>query len=82
MEKMVTTLLNRIKKLWQQISKAVGWFTTNLLLLIIYLFLGLIATMIKISRKDLLDRKIYEAESYWKIKEKKTHLLEQAKHQF
>ena len=55
------------------IAHYLGWFNTRLILGIIYfLVFTPIAILFKITRKDLLDRKLDKsAASYWNIREKK-----------
>jgi hypothetical protein len=60
-----------------------GWFNTRLMLTIVYfLILALPAIVLKLIRKDLLDRKLDGKFSYWVEKEKIKHTLEEARHQF
>jgi hypothetical protein len=53
--------------LWMRLVFLLGWINTRMLLLIIfYLILTPIAMVLKIMRKDLLERKIErEKTSYW-----------------
>ena len=76
-------LFQTFKSLWMKFAHAVGWFNTRLLLTIVYFILFAIpALILKLLRKDLLNRKFSNEPSYWKEKEKISHTIEQAKHQF
>jgi hypothetical protein len=72
-----------LKSWWMKFAHAVGWFNTRLLLTIVYVILFAIpALILKLMRKDLLDRQYNDSPTYWKDKEKISHTLEQAKRQF
>ena len=64
-------------------AHAVGWFNTRVLLTVAYvIFFGLGAIVLKLIRKDLLNRSFSDAPSYWKDKEPVEHTTEQAKRLF
>lgn len=72
-----------LKKKWMTFARAIGWFNTRLMLIIIYfIVLAIPALLLKIIRKDLLDRKFSARSTYWIEKEKIIHTIEQAKRQF
>ena len=72
-----------LKKWWMAFAHALGWFNTRLLLTVVYVVLfALPALVLKLLRKDLLDRKLDGKSSYWTDKEKIVHTIENAKHQF
>ena len=73
---------NALKKGWMAFAHAAGWLNTRLLLTLFYILLGIPALVLKLIRKDLLDRALYNRSSYWNDKEKIPHTTEQAKHQF
>jgi hypothetical protein len=79
----VTITARFLKKLWMAFARALGWFNTRLLLTVVYVVLfALPVLVLKLLRKDLLDRKFNDSSSYWINKEKVAHTIEQAKHQF
>ena len=64
-------------------AHALGWFNTRLLLTVFYfVIIAVPAIILKIIRKDLLQRKYETTGSYWIDKPKIQHTVEQAKHQF
>lgn len=64
------TILQVLKKGWMTFAFALGWFNTRLLLTIVYVVLiGIPAIVLKVIRKDLLDRRWHDRASYWRIKE-------------
>ena len=77
------SLFLTLKNWWMKFAHALGWFNTRLLLTVVYFILFAIpALVLKLMRKDLLDRRWQSTTSYWKDKEKVEHTLEQANHQF
>lgn len=70
------------KKAWQVFVSLLGLLSTKIFLMLIFFLLGIIAVFLKVFRKDLLDCKFKDRESYWRVKEKISHSIEQAKHQF
>ena len=79
----VTATARLLKEWWMAFARALGWFNTRLLLTVVYVVLfALPALVLKLLRKDLLDRKFNNNSSYWINKEKVAHTIEQAKHQF
>ena len=75
-------LFKHLKNALRCAGKILGWLSTTVFLTLIFVALGIVAIILKLFRKDLLDRKIGDRESYWRIKENITHSIEQAKHQF
>ena len=72
-----------LKGWWMAFAHALGWFNTRLILTIFYIVIvGIPAIILKIIRKDLLQRKYTTAASYWVPKEPVKHTLETAKNQF
>ena len=72
-----------LKSWWLAFARALGWVNTRVLLSIVYVvIIGIPAIVLKLIRKDLLDRKRSNAASYWAPKESASHSIEQAKHQF
>jgi hypothetical protein len=82
-KQLMKKILLILKQWWMKFAHVVGWFNTRLLLTLVYVILFAIpAIVLKLIRKDLLDRKFSNTASYWKEKEKGIHTIEQAKHQF
>lgn len=80
---MMGKIISVLKQWWLAFARALGWFNTRVLLTIVYIFvIGIPAIVLIIVRKDLLDRKLGDRESYWVPKETIAHTLEQAKHHF
>jgi len=70
-------------KWWMAFARALAVVNTTLILSIVYLLLiGPSWLVMKILRKDLLDRKADAAVSFWRTKEATKHTMEQSKHQF
>jgi len=68
---------------WMRFAKALGKANALLLLTIVYVVLiGPAAIVLKIFRKDLLDRKAGEGSTYWNEKEQEELSLERSKQQF
>lgn len=75
--------IRALKNGWMAFARVLGWFNTLLLLTLVYiLFIGLPAIVLKLIRKDLLDRRFRDRSSYWRAKDSIERTLEQAKHQF
>jgi len=73
----------RIRDLWMSFANAVGWVNTRLWLTIFYfVLLALPALILKMLRKDLLDRAFRTGKSNWHEKERSDHSLEEARRQF
>ncbi|HEV8537861.1 MAG TPA: SxtJ family membrane protein [Bacteroidota bacterium] len=74
----------RLKTWWMKFAYAVGWFNTRVLLSLVYFTLIAVpALVLKLMRRDLLDRKWEKsASTYWKDKEAIEHSIENARHQF
>ncbi len=72
-----------VKKWWMAFASALGWFNTRLILTFFYLFvLSIPALILKLLRKDLLDRRFSNAETYWSKKTPLEHTSDEAKRQF
>lgn len=78
------TILHRLKFWWMKFAHAVGWFNTRLLLTIVYFVIfALGAIILKLIRKDLLNRRWNTASpTYWNEKAASQQSLENARHQF
>jgi hypothetical protein len=74
----------QLKSWWMKFAHAVGWFNTRLLLTAVYFVIfALPAIILKIIRKDLLNRRWNTAiGTYWKTKPQSADSIEKAKHQF
>ncbi len=79
----VVNIFRTLKRWWMKFAKALGWVNTRLILSVLYfIVMGIGAIVIKVLRIDLLHKRSRNEASYWRPKEKVTHSLEQAKHQF
>ncbi len=68
---------------WMRFARALGRANALLLLTIVYVVLiGPAAIVLKIFRKDLLDRKADEGATYWYEKSEEQLTLERSKQQF
>ncbi len=72
----------RLKAWWMKFAYALGWVNTRILLTLFYILLGIPAVILKLMRKDLLDRSFSSAPTYWKDKETSRQTIEQSRHQF
>jgi hypothetical protein len=64
-------------------AHAVGWLNTRILLTIVFLIvIGLPALVMKLLRRDPLDRRFRDRESYWKERLHEAQSLEAGRHQF
>lgn len=83
MPKFTHTLL-RANAWWMKFAHAVGWFNTRVLLTLVYFtIIAVPALVLKLIRKDLLNRRWdKQGSTYWREKESITHSVENAKHQF
>ncbi len=77
-------LLKPLYFFWMKLAFLLAWINTRLILfLIFYLIFTPIGLILKLLRKDLLDKKINKAEkSYWRKKEKNEFGLASYEKQF
>lgn len=67
---------------WKRFASWLGRWNTRILLSLTYvLFLGLIALVLRLFGKDLLDRRWRSEKSYWKEIEPEEITLERSRHQ-
>lgn len=66
-------LLNPLYIFWMKLAFVLSWISTRLILCLMFYFVFTpIGLILKLLRKDLLDRKIDKAgKTYWKKKERK-----------
>jgi len=70
-------------KWWMAFARALAFINTTLILTLVYLVLiGPSWLIMKLLRKDLLDRRMPDVPSYWKKKAPLEHTLEEGRHQF
>ncbi len=70
-------------KAWMAFAHALAVINTTLILTIVYVILmGPMWLVMKVRRRDLLDRTIENAQSYWKPKDPIQHTMEQSRRQF
>jgi len=68
---------------WKKFARRVAIIQTSVILTLFYfLMIGIFALVIKLLRKDLLDKKWKQNKSFWKEKEKMIATLEAARRQF
>jgi len=68
---------------WKNIARRIAIIQTAIILTLFYfLMIGAFAAIIKLLRKDLLDKRWKKNRSFWKAKEKMTVTVETAKRQF
>ena len=77
------SVFQTLRSWWMAFAHALGWVNTRVLLSVVYIvIIGIPAIVMKIIRKDLLDRKFGSRATYWTPKETTPHTREQAEHQF
>ncbi len=68
---------------WKKFARSLAIIQTTVTLTIFYfLMIGISALIVKLLRKDLLDRKWKQNKSFWKEKEKMLVTIENAGRQF
>lgn len=68
---------------WKKFARRVAFIQTTIILTLFYfLMIGIFAIVIKLLRKDLLDKRWKQNKSFWKDKEKMLATLEAARRQF
>ncbi|TLY29055.1 MAG: hypothetical protein E6K56_08960 [Ignavibacteria bacterium] len=76
-------IFRALKRWWMAFASALGWVNTRILLSIVYFTLfALGAVVLRILRKDLLNRKANEGVSYWARRDQIGDSLERSRHQF
>jgi hypothetical protein len=72
-----------IKKKLRDFGRKVAYYQTIIILSVIYFtVVALFSLIIKLMRKDLLDKGITDEPSFWREREVTRFDLEQVKHQF
>lgn len=60
------TLLRPVFKLWLKIAHAIGWFNTQVLLTIVFILVFIpTGLLMRLFRKDPMNRKMLAEETYW-----------------
>ncbi len=68
---------------WKKFAHALGVFNTKVILTILYFtIIGFAGLIVKLTRRDLLDRRFDEKGTLWKTHEDIVPDLEHAKRQF
>jgi hypothetical protein len=77
-------LLRTLKQKWLLFSRKVGQVNTIILLSLVYLFvIGIMAIIVKLLGKDLLQKKMNSKQtSYWRDRNSSEQTLERHKFQF
>lgn len=80
----MTAIWRRLKRWWMAFARALGWVNTRVILTIVYLVvIGIPAIVLRVIRRDLLDRKCDAARpSYWVKKDALAHTVEEIRRQF
>jgi hypothetical protein len=64
------SVLKKLYRLWIKFSEILGYITTRIVLFLFYfIIVGIMAMLTRIAGKDLLNRKMNPADSYWSPKE-------------
>ncbi|HVN48843.1 MAG TPA: hypothetical protein VMU30_08505 [Bacteroidota bacterium] len=74
----------RIKTIWLSFARLLGKVNTMILLSLVYLtFIGMMALIVRLFRKDLLQKKMNPAQrSYWHNNNAGDQTLDRCKYQF
>ena len=81
--KFLRSICSLLYKGWMAFAHALAVVNTTIILSIVYLLLiGPSWLVMKLRRKDLLDRKVEAAPTFWRTKEPIKHTLEQSRRQF
>ena len=77
-------ILRTIKRLWLEFAQMLGKINTILLLSIVYLVIvGFMSLIIRIFRKDFLQKKMSaEKETFWQTRKTSEQTLDRYKFQF
>lgn len=77
-------LLKHIQKIWMALGIILGWFTTRIILSVLYyIILTPIGLIMRLLGKDLLEMKIQkEKASYWNYREVKSYSRTDTERQF
>lgn len=68
---------------WKKFARRLAIIQTGIILTLFYfLMIGFFALVVKLLRKDLLDKRWRQNKSFWKDKEKMLATLEAARRQF
>jgi len=76
--------LRPVFRVWMKFAHAMGWFNTQLLLVLLYyLIFTPVGLIMRLFRPDPLQRKIEkERSSYWKLRDRHDFVKEQYERQF
>ena len=73
----------KIKRKLRSFGRKVAYYQTIFILAVIYFtVIALFSLLIKLARKDLLDKKLTDESSFWRKREVTRFDLEAIKHQF
>ncbi len=74
---------SRLYGWWMAFARALAFVNTRILLTLFFVIvIGPIALVLKLFRKDFLERRVGSSASYWKKREPSENSLEQALRQF
>ena len=80
---MLLKALKKIWETWKKIALKIGAGVTAVLLSVVYFVgIGITSVIMKLARKDTLDKRFTDAPTFWLKKEKTEASLERAKRQF
>jgi hypothetical protein len=76
--------LIKIKKSWLSFARLLGKVNTMILLSLVYMvFIGIMALIVRLFRKDLLQKRMNLVQrSYWQNKKANDQTLDRCKYQF
>jgi uncharacterized membrane protein YccF (DUF307 family) len=73
----------KLKGWWMAFAHALGWVNTRVILTLMYIvIIGIPAIVLRIIRKDPLQRSYKDVRSYWMDKAPAAHTIEESRHQF
>ena len=78
------SIFRAIKRMWLLFAQMLGKVNTILLLSLVYfVVIGFMALVVRLFRKDLLQKKMdYDQASYWQTRETSEQTLDRHKYQF
>lgn len=68
---------------WMRFANLLAFVNTRVILTVLYvLLIGPISLILRLFGNDFLERDLTPSSSWWKVKEKREHTIENARHQF
>jgi hypothetical protein len=80
----MNSFFGAVKRMWLLFAKMLGKVNTILLLSLVYLIvIGLMSLLVRLFRKDLLQKKMdFDQASYWQTRKTSDQTLDRYKFQF